>query len=180
MECAWDGGESMENLAEGWSSGASRELQQASTAIRSGDPKLMAYAREKFGTTVMNRAEQMVYAVEHAEKVGVMYRGMGVSKTEATRLLALKGKEFGLPLSSFTTKSAVASEFASIRVAESAQGGVGVFIEVRGARGLDISSFAIERYKYQAEHIVLGDFRVVEASLVGPQGKTVRLVLEPM
>ncbi len=169
----------MEAIAEGWSTGASRELQQASTAIRSGDPKLMAYARDKFGTTVMNRAEQMVYAVEHAEKVGVMYRGMSVSKTEATRLLALKGKEFGLPLSSFTTKSAVASEFASIRVAESTQS-VGVLIEVRGARGLDISSFAIEKYKYQAEHIVLGDFRVAEASLVGPQGKTVRLVLEPM
>lgn len=168
----------MEKIAEGWASGASRELQQASTAILSGDPKLMAYATEKFGMTVMNRAEQMVYAAKHADKVGVMYRGMGVSKGEATRLLALKGKEFGLPLSSFTTKSAVASEFASIRVAEGAQ--MGVFIEVRGARGLDISSFAIEKYKYQAEHIVIGDFRVAEASLVGPQGKTVRLVLEPM
>ena len=120
----------------------------------------------------MNRAEQMVHAVKQAEKVGVMYRGMEVSKDEAARLLALKGTEFRLPLSSFSTDPAVAVEFGSLGIRQ-----VPVFMEVHAARGLDISSWAIEEYAYQMEHVVLGNFRVVDTQFVDD---ALRIVLEPM
>lgn len=152
LACAWDGGESIDDITRSWSEhiGNSHGIQDASKALLQ-NPGAVLNTRE------LNRASQLMGAVDDAPRVGQLFRGMEISQTELARLKGMVGKEFSLPISSFTTDRTVANEFARLGLDD-----VPIIVNVSNTSALDISASVIPEYAYQAEHLVYGNFRVVD------------------
>lgn len=150
--CAWDGGEGIDDITRSWSEsvGNSHGIQDASKALMQ-NPGTVLNTRE------LNRASQLMHAVDDAPRAARLLRGMEISNAELTRLKGMVGKEFSLPLSSFTTDRTVAHEFAHLGLDD-----VPIIVNVGNTSALDISASVLPEYAYQAEHLVYGNFRVMD------------------
>ncbi len=157
LACAWDGGEDIDSIARSWSEhiGNSHGIQDASKTLLK-NPGTVLKTRE------LSRASQLMKAADDAPKVGKLFRGMEIPRAELNKLRKMIGKKFSLPLSSFTTDRAVAYEFSHLGLNE-----VPIIIDVRNVRGLDISASVIPEYASQAEHLVYGDFKVLNVEFTG-------------
>ncbi len=157
MACAWDGGEDVDSIARSWSEhiGNSHGIQDASKTLMQ-NPGTVLNTRE------LNRASQLMRAVDDAPQVSRLFRGMEVSRVELARLKGMVGKKFSLPLSSFTTDKAVANEFAHLGLNETP-----IIVNVSNTQALDISASVIPEYASQAEHLVYGNFKVQHVEWTG-------------
>ena len=168
--CAWDGGDDMTGIVDVWSSGGPdvKAIQDAS-ALLLKNPKAVLNSR------ALNRASQIMGAVNKSKRVDVLYRGMGISKAEGAALMKQAGKKVALPLTSATYSPDIAAEF-SMRVrGMPTTTDMHLVTEIRGARGYSISDMVPDQFAYQSEVIIQGNFRVVEVTQDGDQ---LQMILE--
>jgi hypothetical protein len=176
LACAWDGGEDMQKVARHWSlsSFRSREIRKAS-ALLLANPQL------PLTTRALQRASQMLHAAKNSAKVGVLYRGSGVTRQQANALMKLSGKKYTLPLSSFSQNKAIADEFSRAAIITHRQE-VAVNTVVRNARGISINEVAPNipaQWAREQEFVVSGSFRISEISRSVIDGTdTITLFLE--
>lgn len=166
-ECAWTGGEELRTICKSWSHSIKN-----SHPIQAASAKLLMNPNLPLDTRDLSRASQLLTEVNKASRVDHLYRGMYVSKSDAEAMLKLSGREFTLPLSSFSSAREQAEIFA-IAPGDS----VSVMIDARNIRGFDIHELVMPSYSDQMEHLVAGTFRV------GPvyhSGNQIWMVLEEM
>lgn len=170
MACAWDGGEDMDSLIDTWSDGG-RNVK----AMQDASATLLKNPATTLNSQPLNRASQLMDAVNTSKPIDTLYRGMGISNAEATKLLGQGGKNVSLPLTSATHSRDVATTFSQRVRGLPATTDMHLVTEIRGARGFSISDMVPYQYADQAEVIIMGNFRVVE---VTQDGNQMRMILE--
>lgn len=124
--------------------------------IQDASAEILKNADIALNSRNLNQASQLLSAIEKSKPwEGSIWRGISVSEADAKALQAQMGKEFMLPISSFSGGKGVAEEFAGYGM-----GDVKVIIDARNIRGLAIDDWVLEEYQDQAEILVAGTFRV--------------------